>query len=201
MIRLLEFLRETYTSDTYIFLDDKRRAAARLAFEKGIACILKCQIRVAGKLTAWCAQHDEQDYQPRPARKFEVASLSGAESVRIVRLLMSLDRPSPEVIQAVEHAVAWFESAKIQGLRVDIQDDPKSPTGKNKVVRNDAAAPPMWARFYEINSNKPIFVDRDGVVKYNLNEIGYERRNGYDWLGYWPQPLLEREYPAWKQKR
>jgi len=28
--------------------------------------ILKCQIRVNGKLTVWCAQHDEKDYRPRP---------------------------------------------------------------------------------------------------------------------------------------
>ena len=29
---------------------------------------------------------------------------------------------------------------------------------------------------------------------------GYERRNGYAWLGYWPQALLEKECPVWKQK-
>ena len=31
----------------------------------GIACILKCQIRVDGKLTVWCAQHDEMTLEPR----------------------------------------------------------------------------------------------------------------------------------------
>src|SRR5205823_4923699 len=30
--------------------------------------------------------------------------------------------------------------------------------------------------------------------------IGYERRNGYAWLGSWPQGLLEKEYPAWKKR-
>jgi PelA/Pel-15E family pectate lyase len=58
----------------------------------------------------------------------------------------------------------------------------------------------MWARFYEISSNRPIFVDRDGIAKYELSEIGYERRNGYAWLGYWPQKMLEQDYPAWKNK-
>jgi hypothetical protein len=67
-------------------------------------------------------------------------------------------------------------------------------------VVKDPAAPPLWARFYEIGTNRPIFSDRDGVAKHALAEIGYERRNGYAWLGTWPQHLLEREYPAWKQR-
>jgi Pectic acid lyase len=58
-----------------------------------------------------------------------------------------------------------------------------------------------WARFYEIETNTPIFADRDGVKKYDLAKIGYERRNGYAWYGTWPQRLLEKEYPAWKEKR
>jgi PelA/Pel-15E family pectate lyase len=200
MVRLMDFLRETYTSDLYAFLGADRRAAARRAFERGIDCILKCQINVNGKLTVWCAQHDEKDYRPRPGRTFELVSLSGAESVGIVRLLMSLEKPSPEVVQAVESAIAWFESVQLKGIRVVLEKDDKSPKGINKVVIKDPSAPPMWARFYEIGTNKPIFADRDGVVKYNLADIGYERRNGYAWLGYWPRKLLDQEYPAWKKK-
>ncbi len=200
MVRLMQFLRETYTMEVFVFLPSASRDAARHAFDRGIECIVRCQIRVNGKATAWCAQHDAQDYRPQPGRTYELASLSGAESVGIVRLLMSLDHPSPEVVQAVEGAVAWFEAAKLKGIRVIVKDDAKSPTGKDKVVVNDPAAPLMWARFYEIGTNQPIFADRDGVAKHNLAEIGYERRNGYTWLGYWPQRLLEREYPVWKQK-
>jgi PelA/Pel-15E family pectate lyase len=121
--------------------------------------------------------------------------------VEIVRLLMSLDHPSPQVVEAVDAAVAWFEQAKLTGIRQEERDDPASPKGRNKVVVKDPAAPPMWARFYEIATNRPIFSDRDGVPKHNLAEIGYERRNGYAWLGYWPQRLLANEYPAWRQKR
>ena len=151
-------------------------------------------------MTAWCAQHDEKDYSPRPGRSYELVSLSGGESVGIVRLLMSLEEPSPEVVRAVEGAVAWFESVKLKGIRVVVEKDAKSPTGKNRVVVKDSDAPPLWARFYQINSNKPIFADRDGVARHDLAEIGYERRNGYAWLGSWPQRLLEKEYPAWKAK-
>jgi pectate lyase len=77
MVRLMEFLRETYSSGVYAFLDSPRRQAARAAFDRGVACILKCQIKVGGKLTAWCAQHDERDYTPRIGRSYELPSLSG----------------------------------------------------------------------------------------------------------------------------
>jgi PelA/Pel-15E family pectate lyase len=155
---------------------------------------------VNGKLTAWCAQHDEEDYSPRPARTFELASISGQESVGITRLLMSLDNPSPEVVRSIEAAVAWFEASKLKGIRVETKPDKTAPKGKDRVVVNDPAAPPMWARFYDLETNKPIFADRDGVPKTNLADIGYERRNGYAWLGTWPATLLEKDYPAWREK-
>ena len=94
----------------------------------------------------------------------------------------------------------WFEVGKLKGIRVDEVKDEKSPKGKNKVVVKDPTAPPLWARFYEIGTNRPIFADRDGVARHDLAEIGYERRNGYAWHGTWPQRLLEQEYPAWKAK-
>jgi PelA/Pel-15E family pectate lyase len=201
MVRLMRFLQEIDRSPVYDFVGRERRAQGREAFDRGIECILKCQIKVAGKRTAWCAQHDEKDFQPRPGRSYELVSLSGAESVEIVRLLMSLDSPSPDVVQAVQAAVTWFEAARLQGIRQEVRPDPASPTGHNKVVIKDPSAPPIWARFYEIGTNRPIFADRDGVAKHDLAEIGYERRNGYAWLGYWPQRLLEAEYPAWQKKR
>jgi PelA/Pel-15E family pectate lyase len=200
MVRLMEFLRETYTTDGYAFLDAHRKRAARTEFDRGVECILKCQITVGGRPTVWCAQHDEKDYSPRPARTFELASFSGSESVGITRLLMSLDDPSPEVVRGVQGAVAWFESAKLTGIKVVTHRDPTSPKGFNREVVEDPAAPPLWARFYGLKTNKPFFCDRDGVPKPHLADIGSERRNGYAWYGTWPQPLLDREYPAWKAK-
>lgn len=200
MVRLMIFLREMGRDPRYDFVDPDRRAAARAAFDRGVQCILKCQIVVDGKLTAWCAQHDEKDYAPRGGRPYELVSISGAESVEIVRLLMSIENPDAQVVKAVDGAVAWFEAAKIPGIKVEKKDAPNSPKGYDKVVVTDPLAPPMWARFYEIGTNRPIFCDRDGVPKRTLAEIGYERRNGYAWLGYWPQELLRTEYPAWKTK-
>jgi PelA/Pel-15E family pectate lyase len=98
----------------YAFVDDARRAAARRAVEKGIECILKTQVVVNGRRTVWCAQHDEVTLAPAGARKFEVISLSGGESVGIVRFLMSINDPSPVVVEAIEAAVAWFEETQLK---------------------------------------------------------------------------------------
>lgn len=200
MVRLMTFVREVAREPAYAFVEPRCRKAAAEAFDRGVACILKCQIVVNGQRTAWCAQHDENDFRPRPARTYEPASLSGYESVEIVRLLMSVEKPNPQIIAAIEAAVAWFEQAKLRGIRVVVEPDAQSPTGKNRVVIEDPNAPPLWARFYEIGSNRPLFLDRDGVPRFRLADIGYERRNGYAWLGAWPQQLLDRDYPQWKKQ-
>lgn len=200
MVRLMEFVREVEREPRYDFVPSELRQQCQRAFDRGVACILKTQVTVNGKLTAWCAQHDEVDLSPRPARAFEMVSLSGAESVGIVRLLMSVEKPSPEIVRSVEAAVAWLESAKLPGIKVIDAEAKGTAKGKDKTVVKDATAKPMWARFYEIESNRPFFCGRDGVKKYALAEIEFERRNGYAWLGYWPETLLTREYPEWKKR-
>ena len=91
MIRLMEFLRDTTTSEDFAFLDKDRRAAATKALDRGIDCIVKCQVIVNGTPTVWCAQHDEVTLAPANARSYELASLSGAESAGVLKFLMSLD--------------------------------------------------------------------------------------------------------------
>jgi pectate lyase len=200
MVRIMHFVREVAEIETYDFISSAFRNQCENSFERGIECILQCQIRVDGKLTVWCAQHDEVDFRPQSARSYELASFSGAESVGITRLLMSLEEPSEEVIQAVEGAIRWFQSSRIEGIRIDRMPDEDAPRGFNKVIVTDKNASPLWARFYDIKSRRPIFCDRDGIPKSTLAEIGYERRNGYAWYGSWPRRLLEVEYPAWRMR-
>ena len=200
MVRIIELMRDISRDEAFNFVDQERRTAASKAFDKGIDCILNCQIRINDRLTVWCAQHDEKDLKPRPARSYELISLSGSESVGIVHLLMSIDNPNLQIQQAVESAVSWFQTSKINGFRVEQQPDKNAPKGKNKVVISDPNAPALWARFYEIETMRPFFCDRDGIKKYSIAEIGYERRNGYSWYGEWPKKLLGNEYPEWKKK-
>lgn len=199
MVRILEFLREVAADPLYGFTAATDRAKATAAFERGIDCILRCQIRINGQRTVWCAQHDEINFEPRPARAYELATLSGSESVGITRLLMSLQKPSKEVALAVDAAVAWFEHAAQRGIRVVSVDDAKAPGGKDRVLVHDPAAPALWARCYDLKTQQPLFCDRDGIPKTSYATIGYERRNGYSWYGNWPQKLIEQEYPQWKK--
>lgn len=184
----------------FTFVDEHRRERSRQAVTKGIECILKCQIRVEGKLTAWCAQHDEHDFTPAQARSYELPAFNGSECVGIVEFLMTRERPSKEIKAAIQSAIAWFNKVRIDGIRVIQVNDSLGPGGKNRIVVRDPEAPSMWARFYEIGTNKPFFCSRDGIKRDSLSQISYERRNHYSWLGSWPQRLLETEYPAWAKK-
>jgi PelA/Pel-15E family pectate lyase len=113
---------------------------------------------------------------------------------------MSLPGPSREVVAAVDAAVAWLHVVRVGGLRVERVEAPSLPGGFDTVVSLDPAAPPVWARFYEIGTNRPLFCGRDGVVKSSLAEIEHERRTGYAWYVDAPASLLSKDYPAWKAK-
>lgn len=185
MVNLMNLVRDLVNDDVFSFLDDNRKGQLKRAFKRGIDCIINCQIRVDGELTAWCAQHDSVTFQPRGARTYEHPSLSGSESVGIIRLLMTLNNPSPQVRQSVETACLWFEKAKLTGVK-QIKID-----GDKKIV-SETGAPPLWARFYEVGTNRPIFSGRDGAIKYSLAEIEFERRNGYGWYSTAAQGLPEQ---------
>jgi len=161
---------------------------------------LKTQVVVNGRKTVWCAQHDEVTLAPAPARKYEVVSLSGGESVGIVRFLMSIKDPSREVMDSIESAVAWFEQTQLNGIKWIEKADASQPGGIDRVVVQDPKAGPIWARFYELGTNRPVFVGRDAVVKYSVAEIEHERRVGYAWYVEEPAKLLNNDYPPWKDK-
>jgi PelA/Pel-15E family pectate lyase len=189
----------------FVWLDENLRADASDALDRAVAVTLACQIRVDGRRTAWCQQHDHETLDAIGARTFELRGISGAESVGIVRTLMRLDPSSAEVVEAVRAAVAWFRDAALHGIRVESvpipeQVLPHHTARADKVVVEDPDAPPLWARFYDIETNRPFFADRDGVKVDRLDAIGLERRTGYAWYGRWPGKLLDEEYPAWEAR-
>jgi pectate lyase, PelA/Pel-15E family len=201
MVGVMELLRKVARKDhAYSFVDEARRARSEAAVAKGIEIILKTQIVVNGKRTVWCAQHDEVTLAPVPARSYEHVSLSGSESVGLVRFLMGVERPDGRIVEAVESAIAWFKESKLTGIKVVEKQDSSFPNGFDRVVVEDANAGPLWARFYDINTGRPIFSGRDSVIKYSLAEIEHERRTGYNWYTRAPAELLEKDYPAWHEK-
>ena len=198
MVGVLELLRDIAKKKApYAFADAALRVRASTAVERGIECILKTQVVVEGKLTVWCAQHDEVTFKPAAARAFEPVSLSGLESAGIVRFLMKIEHPSQRVIDAIESAVAWFEKTKINGFRW--QETP-SASGFDRELIRDVKSGPLWARFYEIGTNRPIFAGRDRVIHYDVSQIEAERRNGYRWYTDAPEKLLKADYSIWRAK-
>lgn len=189
MVNLLELLRAAAREEEFAFLDPPLRRRAGTAFERGLDCILRCQVRVNGRLTVWAAQHDEVTLEPRPARTFEPIALSAGESAGVLRLLMSLPDPSPAVRTAIRAGAAWFEATRLTGFRVVTRDG-------DRWIEPDPDAPPLWARFYEIGTDRPVFAGRDGVVKYALAEIERERRAGYAWYGAWGVEVA-RAFARW----
>lgn len=178
--------------------DAGMRTQATDAVARGRELILRTQIRVNDRLTGWCQQYDEVSLAPASARTYEHPSISGLETVPIVTYLMKIEKPDAATITAIDSAMAWLSSSTIRGLRVEQRPDPAGPAGYDVVAVPDPSAPPVWARFYDIATNRPIFSGRDGVIKSSLAEIEIERRAGYNWYGNWPRDLIETLYPAWK---
>lgn len=172
---------------------------AQKAVDQGIDCILKTQFYQGSNLTAWCAQHDSKTLQPAKARAFELASISGNESVGILRFLMAVENPSDAIKKSIHAGVAWLEAVKIKGFKVQDIADASQPKGKDRVIVADPNAV-IWARFYDLSTNQPFFAGRESVPKATLAEIENERRTGYAYYGPWPAKLLEKEYPEWKVK-
>ncbi|WP_294285447.1 pectate lyase [uncultured Chryseobacterium sp.] len=179
----------------FAVIDERLKQKSKEAVKKGIACILKTQVLQSGKPTIWADQYNETTLQPEKARAFEPVSLATAESVGIVRFLM-MQPVGPEIERSVKAAVRWFQEHDIEGYSYEVGRQ----NGKTVRILAEDKNSVIWARFYDIHDNRPLFGDRDGSVKYNYNEVSEERRNGYSWFGDYAQKLIAKEYPKWLEK-
>jgi len=202
MIGVMELFRDIVQGDEdFAFVSGEFRADCEQALQRGLDCILKTQVRLAGQLTVWCAQHDRETLKPAKARSYELPSLSGHESVGIVKYLMTIEDPDVAIVNAIEAAVAWFRSHQLTGVKLERFDASGTPKGTDIKLVADPEAPPLWGRFYDLREQRPFFCSRDGIPRRSISEISYERRNGYSWLGEYARDLLKRDYPAWKTRQ
>jgi PelA/Pel-15E family pectate lyase len=200
MVGVLRLLRDvTDRKPDFALVSDADRQHARQSFDKGVDCILSTQVKVGGKLTAWCQQHDAQTLAPAKARAYELPSLCSAESASIVSLLMSIDKPDDRMKRSIEAAVAWFEASKITGKRVERLSGAQYEGGKEVRLVDDRNARPIWARFYDLDTGKPFVCDRDGIKKDSFDQISHERRVGYAWYNDRPAKVIE-EFAKWKAR-
>ncbi len=190
VLRLLRDVSDEREDFLALCVSETMRKRCADAFNRGVQCILKCQVKKNGKLSVWCQQHHEVSLEPVGARAYELPSLTGhGETVGIIMLLSEIPNPSQEVTSAVSSAVGWLREHAIRDMMIEnfVNADGK----KDKRLVNKKGAPLLWARYYDLENEEPMFCDRDGIPKKHLEEIGYERRNGYSWIGDTPQKVLD----------
>ena len=196
MVQALELLRDIVAGKPeFAFVPADLRAEAGPRVARGLRCILATQLKdAAGQPNVWCQQHDALTLKACAARNFEPIAACTNESASTLRFLMSIPKPSAEIVASIQGAAAWLEKTAQRDLAWS------RASGVGSLVERPGA-PPLWARMYEIGTDKPIFGDRDRTVHYAVAELSSERRNGYAWYGPWPTRALE-EFKTWsKQNR
>lgn len=188
----------------YAWVDDGLKTRIQASWDRGIDLILRTQWVQEGVKTVWAQQYDHETLQPVKARAYELPGLSASESADIVMLLMRIKKPSPEVVEAVEAAAAWFDRTKITGKKVETVSVPEGleedrKIKKDRILVDDPDAAPIWPRYSELSDNRPFFATREGMKVYDLREVPAERRVGYSWYGTWGGKVLKK-YPEWHRK-
>ena len=105
---------------------------------------------------AWAQQYNPR-LEPDWARAFEPPCVCSNESGGAMRLLVDLylETGEEKYLEPLPRAIAWFKRSEI--------------------------SPGVWARMYEIGTNTPIYGDRDGKIKYRIEDLSPERQTGYSW--------------------
>lgn len=99
---------------------------------------------------AWAQQYDEH-LKPAWARKFEPPAITGGESSGNMQLLldMYIEFGDPRYLNAVRKAVDWYKRSRLGG-------------SEDKGI---------WARFYEIGTNKPLYFTRTYKLVYTDDDL------------------------------
>jgi len=120
---------------------------------------------------AWAQQYNF-GMEPAWARAFEPPAVCSNESADAMRMLVDLflETGEEKFLETIPAFVAWLK---------------RSQLGNNR-----------WARYYELETNKPIYGDRDGKIHYTVQELSEERQRGYAWEGGFGIPETIAYYEA-----
>jgi PelA/Pel-15E family pectate lyase len=104
--------------------------------------------------------------------------------VGVLAFLMTQPQTA-EIEKAVRAGVAWFNSPNtyLDGYTYD-----SSLAATNPIVKK--AGSKMWYRFYDLNTNRGFFSDRDGSKFYDITQMSEERRTGYSWGGSYGNSII-----------
>ncbi len=170
------------------FVPARVRARAAAASRAAADCFIATQVVQRGARTIWGQQHHPLTLEPVAARSYEHASLSSQESAAILRYLMGVPDPSPAVVRAVHAGADWLRAHALYGLAYTFDGG----------LRQAPGVGPVWARMYELGTDRPLFSNRDGIRRYDWNELT-DRRQGYGWYSYAPVAALE-DYDRWRER-
>jgi PelA/Pel-15E family pectate lyase len=176
----------------YDFVSADLRKQAGAAVDKALKCILASQVVIDGKKTVWAQQEDALTYAPVSARNYEPGALAASESADLLEYLMSLPNPSKELVASIQAGVSWLKGAAITGFEYS---GGRGVEG-GRMLRPKEGAAPLWARYYSVPQQKPLFGDRDKTLHDSVNDLSPERRNGYAWYSGGEQKTID-EYAAW----
>ena len=191
MLNILRLLSEVSLGEKdFAFVPADTRAKADTSWRRGLDCVLAAQVTVNGHRTVWGQQHDPLTLQPVSARNYEMPSLASSESATMTLFLMQLQNPDSNTVAAVHAAAAWFEKTRIEGKAF------KSAGSEGRKLLDAPGSGPLWARYYEIGTDKPLFGDRDQTIHDDVNELSRERRKGYGWFKDTAKRVLEH-YVKW----
>lgn len=197
MLHALELLQEVYEqSEPFKFVPEDLNRRAKQAYERGLNCLAMAQVQVGGIRTVWCAQHDPLDLSPVAARKKEPPSLSGAESASLLKYLMRKGPIDAQTSTMIESGVRWLDQHHVTGLR-----KATNSAGKTDYVADPSSTEIYWARFYNVQTFKPLFAGaQDGIVYDTFSEMASKNKVAYDYFTTKPGELIDKEMTRWKKR-
>ena len=149
MTNVLKLMRDIHANNGEFrdITDAATRTKCQAAFDRGLQCILDCQIDDNGVYAAWGAQHDTvAPYLPTEGRPHELPSVSGYESANLLSFLMSIDNPSDELKSRISAAVEWLDAHKIADHAVEDYTNHNEPD--RRIVEQEGTH--LWGRFIQI---------------------------------------------------
>lgn len=193
MMRILQEISEE-KGDFAGLVDDATREKCKAQWYKAIECVINCQIDDNGVKAAWCAQHDAADFLPTEGRPHEMPSVSGYESANLLYYLMSINKPSEELQQAITAAVEWLKNHKYkENAAVQDYTNEKGEADRHIVEKQGTN---LWGRFIQIGgeSGKKIY-----QKFYNkLKARGKSRAHHLTGYSYQECDILEASYDETK---
>jgi len=121
------------------------------------------------------AQQYSHDMKPAWARSYEPPSVCSAVTRNNIRTLMEvyLGTGKEKYLAPIPAAIEWLEASPI--------------------------APDTWARFYELETNEPLYYDRGQKRVSDWSELSEERRTGYGYRGSFGVPETIAAYRELKR--